>query len=648
MAINPALLVAAPILQDYFSDNATDAAMSNGVITCFQDGSRTTLKNWYYQSGVPGAYTYVPLNNPLTLSAAGTITDPNGNDTIPFFYPYSESDNSSPQPYYITCVNSNGQTQFTRQNFPFVTGTNTIIGNGTNRNLVINNVFWRNIGSATMSSTATVIAPSQHDGFSSTMSDIQFIRSDNSATDVISFNKFASPLNATQPTPEYYLNVNCTSNSSTETYKYIQIPICLHVANLSQYANAVASIWAQNIGASNNQITISLWPFLGTGTSSPFPNPLQTFTLNSNWTQVTQTLSFPAQTLPGGAPGDDAWYLLIGFKTGVSFNINIALPAIYLNKAVPANDFQTYEFASESIDSPRTGDIRTSLNTYQPYGWVTMNDGTIGNASSNATARKNIDTWPLYSLIWNSFASYDSGGVNPICQMFTSGGTPTGYGGTAIADFNNNKALALTKMMGRLLLGDSSTVIPSFTRVITASSSTPSGTSSALILINSSNPISTWNGAPIIFSNTGGSLPANISAGVLYYVGGLNVSGSNTFYISTTFANSILISERIATGGDCASIAVNFSSTGSGTNKFSIAPAGSFAGENQHTQLVGELAQHQHSIGISVGTGVNTATVGNNGQTNTGTQTQNTNSTGNSTPFNLMQPFTLMNFYMKL
>src|SRR5271163_2202471 len=84
-------LVAAPMLQDSFVDK-DGTPMSGGTITCYHDNSRTTLKNWYYQSGTPGAYTYITLPNPLTLSAAGTICDINGVDTIPFFYPWSETD----------------------------------------------------------------------------------------------------------------------------------------------------------------------------------------------------------------------------------------------------------------------------------------------------------------------------------------------------------------------------------------------------------------------------------------------------------------------------------------------------------------------------------------------------------------------------
>ena len=121
MAINPDLLIAAPMLQDSFVDK-DGTPMAGGTITCYQDNSRTTLKNWYYQSSnfadASGKYTFSPLPNPLTLSAAGTITDINGVDTIPFFYPYSEIDQTQPQPYYITIVNQAQTNQITRPNFP--------------------------------------------------------------------------------------------------------------------------------------------------------------------------------------------------------------------------------------------------------------------------------------------------------------------------------------------------------------------------------------------------------------------------------------------------------------------------------------------------------------------------------------------------
>lgn len=465
MAINTALLISAAILQDYFSDNATDAAMSNGVITCFQDNSRTTLKNWYYQTGSPGAYTYTQLPNPLVLSAAGTITDANGNDTIPFWYPYSEADNVTPQPYYVTVDNSNGQRQFTRQNFPFVASTNsTNEFLDTLENLVVNNVFWRNAGSLTLTNTLnTAIAPSQHDGFISNMSDMVFIKDATGATDTITFTQFNNttkfPNNpdnsSSDANPEYYMNVACGNSGSTETTKYIQIPICLHVANLSGYTNGSVTIWTQNVaGSGNNTLKLNLYQFLGTGTTSPVATTITTINPSTSWIKTNIAFSFPLATIPAGGPGDDAWFLQIALPVGVQFSMNIAKPSIYLSKDTPTNEFQTYEKVSGTIDAPRTGDIRTSLNSFSPFGWVPMNDGTVGNASSNAT-RANVDTWPLYSLLWTAVTSQSNGtngGGTGYAQLYTSAGANVAtVGASAIADWNANRKIGLTKTLGRVL-----------------------------------------------------------------------------------------------------------------------------------------------------------------------------------------------------
>src|SRR5271165_176276 len=124
MPINTSLLIAAPMLQDVLIDDQTGLPLVNGTITLYQDNSRTTYKNWYYQSGSPGAYTYITLPNPLTLSAAGTIVDNNGNDTIPFYYPYDEITGAF-EPYYIVVQDQFGAQKFVRQNFPFITQENT-------------------------------------------------------------------------------------------------------------------------------------------------------------------------------------------------------------------------------------------------------------------------------------------------------------------------------------------------------------------------------------------------------------------------------------------------------------------------------------------------------------------------------------------
>ena len=649
MAIDPSLLIPEAGLQDYFVDKTTGAPLSGGVLTFYQDNSRTTLKNVYYLSGSPLGYTYIPLPNPLTLSDVGTIEDANGNDVIPLFYPYSELDNTTKQPYYITVYSSDGILQFTRQNFPInPTSSSGGTTNATNENLIANNEFWRNIGSlnaTTLTNSFTLngatlyyatIAPSQHDGFTD-MSDIQFIKDANDATDTLTFEKFVGNFSdqiiPDDITPEFYLNVTCTGAGS-ESVKYVQLPIQLHVDSLSGVTTCTAVIDAM-AETGSPAITLKLFQFLGTGVTSSSAATLETIVLSNDWEKYTITFTMPsAQGLTLGNGGDDALYLQIGFPVASTFDINIAKPAVYLANAAPTNDWQTYDEINAIISSPRTGDIRTSLNTFYPFGWVPMSGGTIGDAASNGTARANIDTWPLFELLWNAFHSYTNGSTNLLAQMVTSAGSNVAYGGSAISDFTANNAITLTKSMGEVILG----TVPASALLTgqTANNYTSPFTaiSSGGLWLGTTYQMNFFNGMPIYFSNTGGALPTGLVANTIYYVA--NFDGVNHFNVASSFANAM------------AGTVIAYTNAGSGTNTVNAALTGSYEGEYAHTQLVKELALHAHAAPASS----NFDTFENGGnvyaQGTFGNIHNATANTGSSAPFNVTQPSVFMNIFMKL
>lgn len=659
MAINPSLLIAAPMLQDVLIDNVTGLPMANGTVTMYQDNSRTTLKNWYYQTGQPGAYNYLPLDNPLTLSASGTITDPNGNDTIPFYYPYSETDNITRQPYYVVVVDQNDQSEITRQNFPFVAPSNTnVTGVPTNKNLIVNSVFWRNAGTTinltTPSQTIPIttaagtnnylyqtLAPSQHEGFS--MPDIIFLKNIAGSTDTISFNVIPQINGQDQVftndiTPEYLLNFQCTAAIPGETIKCVQIPISLHVKSLAGVACSIV-IEAQNVNSTaNNNLAISVFQFLGTGATSTFPTAIQTLTLNSTWTKYIVTFTFPASTANIGTGGDDALYLQIGLPLSEICNVNFAKPSIYLSTTVPTNDTETYDQVNAITSSPRTGDVRTTLNSFYPFGWIPLNGGTIGNASSNATARANTDAWPLFNLIWNAFNAYSTGssssGTNPLSQMFTSTGTPVGYGPnvssptTAIQDWNANKKLALTQTMGQVLLG----TVPASALLSTNTNTFTATNNGGNIQINPTSTMNLFSGMPIVFSNTGGALPGGLSANTIYFVSHFNSSGS-TFGVATSFSNALN------------GVVIAFSSAGTGTNTVTADITGSFTGEYAHILLSSELPNPITTSAASFSaTGSGTVVIESSATPGSGTIA---NSGGNQ-PHNTIQPGIFMNMFIKM
>ena len=447
--IDESLLIAAPMLQDAIISKIAEP-LAAGVITLYQDNARTVLKNWYFQTGIPGAYTYTTLPNPMTLSASGTICDSNGNDVIPFFYPYIENEFNqiTRQPYYITVYDAFGNLQFTRANFPFAPSSNinpNVTTNSAN-NLIINNRFWRNAGTVTLTTVTTPVSicPDQHDAFLYPY--ISFSKSVSGATDVATFTSFtpsASPVLKNDITPEFYINHTCSGIQTGELFKYYQFPLSAHIATLANQPFTF-TIQGQSVSGSNI-ISASILQFTGSGTTSPSSQQIANvnIALTPSWTKTTLTDIFQSNVGIAASPGyDDGFYLQINMPLGTDgiCNLNFALPSIYLGANAPTSNFLTYDQIGAIIDSPRTGDVRTSVNYFYPYGWIPMNDGTIGNTGSAATTRANNDTWLLYNLIWTNVSR-------------TWAPLSTTSLGTAILDFMAGTTLALTKALGQVFAG---------------------------------------------------------------------------------------------------------------------------------------------------------------------------------------------------
>lgn len=655
MAIVTSQLISAAVLQLPFV-NKVGEPLTNGIVT-FYKSDMVTLKNIYYQA-TPGVYIAAP--NPMTLSGAGTPVDVNGNDIILFYYPYSETDSNVFEPYFVTAYDQFGTLQFTRFNFPFVGEPNAAATVATLENYVLNNRFWRHIGvngvatnAGTLSNVWTTqynntgnsfyyltVSPDQHDGFS--MPDFNYIKNVNAnCTETITFNTFSqttTPILTDDIGPEYYLNHNCTADTSGSTLKVYQFPISLHLATLvGETFSFTIQGQSLNGGVPNSTVSFYIYQFCGTGAVSPNPAFIGSKTFTNSWTKYEITgKTFAATTgLVLSASGDDAYYLQIALPTGNSngiCDINFTLPSIYLSPTlsdIPTNSFSTYDQIDTIINSWRTGDIRTSLNQFYWFGWVPMNDGTIGNASSNATGRANQDTWQLFYLLWTLFSQFNNSTTNLVAQMVTSAGSNVGYGTSAIADFNANNAITLTQTMGKVLLGTvppTALVEPTYYEAFTTATN----------VVTVSSPVNIFNGLPVYLQTTG-SLPSPLVASEIYYVSGFD--GSATFNLSTTYENAI------------SSVIITF---GSGSGTFVYAPAGSYEGENAHTQLLSEMINHEHNplspMSTFIGQGTGTSLLGNlagsGAQGSTGLVTSYPG--GGQTPFNVIQKGAFFNMYIKL
>lgn len=96
------------------------------------------------------------------------------------------------------------------------------------------------------------------------------------------------------------------------------------------------------------------------------------------------------------------------------------------------------EFSTPLNGAAATGFMKAISHTTVQSGWVLMDDGTIGDASSSATTRANADTEDLYVFLWNNFS-------NTACPV--SGGR----GASANSDYAAHKTITLPPVSGRLI-----------------------------------------------------------------------------------------------------------------------------------------------------------------------------------------------------
>lgn len=89
-----------------------------------------------------------------------------------------------------------------------------------------------------------------------------------------------------------------------------------------------------------------------------------------------------------------------------------------------------------ALQGAPTGMIGMFGRKTAPSGWVRLNGGTIGSASSGATERANADTQALFELLWGEYA-------NTELAIQDNTGAASTRGASATADFAANKRLPL-------------------------------------------------------------------------------------------------------------------------------------------------------------------------------------------------------------
>jgi len=266
----------------------------------------------------------------------------------------------------------------------------------------------------------------------------------------------------------------------------------------------------------------------------------------------------------------------------------------------------------------------------------------LGNSAGDVVVIKPTTEWAnLVATAVNSFATtgVPTGALTP----FAGASAPTGWllcQGQAVS--RSTYASLFTAISTAFGAGDGSTTfnlpdmrarsaIGSGTgQFVLLFASTAVNTSTSQITVLSNNSL--FTGTPVVLTNSGGTVPTGLTAGITYYV---MRASATLIWLASSLADAIQGNNITLTG------------QGSGTNTLtqtlstnSLAAQG---GEEQHALVVAEIPSHNHSVP----TGLLQKPQGTGGLNAASIDPTSSGFTGGSTAHNVRNPFLALNYIIK-
>lgn len=426
--------------------------LAGGYLATFSNLNHSILNPVFTDATGLTTWPYVTIPN--EGGKLGVLFDENGSQG-PFYFQFNDS--VAHQLYYLEVYDSDGVLQWTIDDYsPQAGGGGTIITSAFNiTNMVTNNIMLRNnVGdTAIATSTFLKIAPGAHAGLAKTTStegskagpDIVFLKTNTTATDTLVFGNFAQgeKFPNGEPTPVNFLRYSCTVAGTAEVQKCVQFPITHGVQNIQDQAVTVSVFARCNSGNAN--MTLNWLQFFGDGptASTRVIAPIQVLTLTAAWQKF--VIVPPGSNVPDttgkvvGECHNDGLFLQVQYPFDAQTSMDFTMPSAYMGNITPGINFLPNDAVESVMYNPRTGYITQGLDTETMGGWVSMNDGSLGNPTSGATTRANFDTFPLYNMIYTNVSRTYA----PI-----AGGADLG---NAIDNFVAGRTLFLTRALGRVL-----------------------------------------------------------------------------------------------------------------------------------------------------------------------------------------------------
>lgn len=389
---NP-LYVLCPSLQDIFIDKDNGQLLADGNVTFYRDVNRTELKPIFKIAGSPPNYSFVQLDNPLTLSSIGTYVDNvvNNNQITVYLYPYDEDGNVDL--YYIRVNNSLGVFQFDKPAWPPSTFEEIDINGQEVVNFIPNGQFLNNFNIALnktnpitelnkLNNGINIIAPGGFTierGLSST------------SQDNFNFERIGSYTAIPTGSPRYLLNFNCVSADPSD-FKIIGVKF-LDVNKFASDVQQYNFYTEVSTNTSNFTAQIYLIKYFGSGGSPTELVPIDSINVTNNTTKINITVLFSTNTDESVGPNDDDYVQLAIVLPNIPLNFrctNFSLTqgeAILEEFPVETNADMTSRGIAGWLDRPKSDGSTLYLPIVETQQGLAADDSTIGNIIFDSTGR---------------------------------------------------------------------------------------------------------------------------------------------------------------------------------------------------------------------------------------------------------------------
>lgn len=302
--------------------------LANATITFYKDQARNVKKDIFQLSGSPPNYSYVILPNPISLSSIGTFQNGVGDNVIPYFFPYDDEGNI--ELYYAVVENAGSVLQYSLEGIPNLAedGDDNI---HEIKNYIPNSQF---LAHNVIDLTGKTFDEIAQGGWG-------FERSTSNATDLITFERFDSPVTNPSGYPRYACRIQCTSPHAGETGKIVFVDFRDANKFASDSDNYTFSVTAKTNVGSSLDIPIYWNKYFGTGGSPSSNTQILIGTLNLTDTYQIFNINFIPGTNIGktfGTNDDDGAFISFNLPLTSTFDISF-VNCIFTDGIVDINEF---------------------------------------------------------------------------------------------------------------------------------------------------------------------------------------------------------------------------------------------------------------------------------------------------------------------